>query len=67
MVTPFRAVRMSPGRNASPEIMFSAAQMTAWTMCGQSMARSADIAPSTAAPPDMSAFISSMPSYGLIE
>ena len=53
---------MSPGRNDSPEIMFSAAQIDACTGCGEPSAGSADIAPSTAAPPAMSPFISSMPS-----
>src|SRR4030095_8684186 len=61
-VVPFIARSTSPGRMAAPEGMFSVAAIRPWTStCGLS-AGSARMMPSTAAAPDMSSFIRSMPS-----
>ena len=62
MVVPFIARSTSPGRMAAPEGMFSVAAIRPWTStCGLS-AGSARMMPSTAAAPDMSSFMRSMPS-----
>jgi len=58
---------MSPGRYASPSGMFSAAATTAMVLTGIPISAIAPIAATTAPPPDMSCFISSMNSEGLIE
>ncbi len=67
MVFPLRAVSTSPGRWAPPPGMFSVKGTTAKTLTGRSSSAIACMAPSTAAPPDMSVFISSIALAGLIE
>ena len=67
IVTPLDAVTTSPGRIARPEGMFSVAPTTATTRTGSSSRAIASTAPSTAAPPDMSNFISNILFAGLIE
>src|SRR5829696_6936279 len=57
----------SPGLKASPPGRFSVAGTSATTSSGRSMAPIASIAPSTAAPPLMSNFMSSMPAEGFME
>jgi hypothetical protein len=67
IVFPFMAVTMSPGLTERPLGMFSVAGTTAVIRAGSP---SAAIAPSdsiTAAPPDMSNFISCIFALGLIE
>ncbi len=58
---------MSPGLSAVPQGMFSVAGSTAIRSIGTSSSAIAAIASSTAAPPDMSIFISCIPAEGLIE
>ena len=58
---------MSPGRVAVPLGMFSVAGMQATTLPGSSSSAIAAIVSSTAAPPDMSIFISSILAEGLME
>ena len=66
-VLPFSWVMMSPGRVAVPEGMFSVEGMTATTSSPSPSSAIAATASRTAAPPDMSIFISCMPFEGLIE
>ena len=56
---------MSPGRCAVPEGMFSVAAMSPCTSTGGLRCGRAWKMPRTAAAPDMSSFIRSMPSAGL--
>jgi hypothetical protein len=67
IVVPLRARRMSPGFMERPEGRFSVAPMTAITRTGSPRRAIAAVAPSTAAPPDMSNFISLIFARGLIE
>ncbi len=67
IVTPFDAVTTSPGRIAWPDGMFSVAPTTATIRTGSFSVAIARIAPSTAAPPDMSNFISNILLADLIE
>ena len=64
-VLPLRILRTSPGLMARPPGMFSVVGTNPMTLVGTPAARSTDIAPMTAAAPDMSVFIVSMPSAGL--
>src|SRR5215212_7494069 len=66
-VLPECIVRTSPGLKASPLGRFSVAGTRAMTLSARSSAPSASIVPSTAAPPLMSNFMSSIPPDGLIE
>ncbi len=67
IVLPFIAVTMSPGFIEWPLGMFSVDGTTAVIRTGISSAAIAPIASSTAAPPDMSNFISCIFAAGLIE
>jgi hypothetical protein len=67
IVLPDRARTTSPGLNALPDGRFSVHGMIAITFASNSSSAIAPIADSTAAAPDMSYFISSMRSAGLIE
>ena len=67
IVTPLAAVTTSPGRVAWPDGMFSVAPTTATSRTGSASRAMASTAPSTAAPPDMSNFISNILLAGLIE
>ena len=58
---------MSPGRVAVPLGMFSVEGTHATTLTGSPSSAIAAIASSTAAPPDMSIFISSILAEGLME
>ena len=58
---------MSPGLIAVPEGMFSVEGTTAIRSIGSPSSAIAAIASSTAAPPDMSIFISCIPAPGLSE
>ena len=62
-----RGARMSPGRNASPPGMFSAARRPRRREPAARARRSRRCPAITAAPPAMSPFMSSMPSAGLSE
>ena len=62
IVVPFIARSTSPGRMAEPEGMFSVAAIRPWTSTPGLRAGSARMIPSTAAAPDMSSFMRSMPS-----
>ena len=66
-VLPAALVRTSPGLTALPPGMFSVIGTMATTRTGAFSRAIADIAQITAAPPDMSSFILSMLSAGLIE
>ena len=66
-VLPFSWVMMSPGRIERPEGMFSVEGTTATMSRSMPSSAIAPIASITAAPPDMSIFISCMPADGLIE
>ena len=61
-VLPLRILRTSPGLMARPPGMFSVVGTKAMTFVRTPAARRTDIAPMTAAAPDMSVFIVSMPS-----
>jgi hypothetical protein len=67
IVVPSEAVTMSPGRMAWPEGMFSVAPTTPMTRTGRLSRAIAPTASMTAAPPDMSNFISAILAAGLIE
>jgi hypothetical protein len=67
IVLPFIAVTMSPGLTERPLGMFSVAGTTAVMRAGRPSAAIAPIASMTAAPPDMSNFISCIFPAGLIE
>ena len=67
IVVPFIARTMSPGFTARPEGMFSVAPTTATTFAGRRSRAIAPMASMTAAPPDMSNFISAILAEGLIE
>src|SRR3989304_743014 len=67
IVLPFIAVTTSPGLVAEPEGMFSVVGTRAVTLTGAFSLASAHIAEMTAAPPDISPFISSIPAAGLME
>ena len=67
IVRPFIAVTTSPGLIAVPLGMFSVAGMTAMNSTGRPSAAMSAAPSSTAAPPPMSSFISSMPLEGLME
>ena len=67
IVLPFIAVTMSPGLTAWPPGMFSVAGTTAVIVTGSPSSAMAFIDSSTAAPPDMSNFISLILPLGLIE
>ena len=67
IVVPVLARRMSPGFIAWPLGRFSVAPTTPITRTGRRRRAIAPSASSTAAPPDMSYFISAMPAPGLIE
>ncbi len=67
IVVPVMARTMSPGFIADPLIVFSVEPTTASTRTGSSSSAIARRRPSTAAPPDMSNFISCMLAAGLIE
>ncbi len=67
IVTPLDARTTSPGRIARSDGMFSVAPTTAITLTGSSSLAIASTAPSTAAPPDMSNFISNILLAPLIE
>ena len=67
MVLPDMAVTMSPGRCARLPGMFSTQGMKAVTASGGFNWAMARMAPIMAAPPDISYFIFSMPSEGLME
>ncbi len=67
IVVPFAAVTMSPGRIAWPDGMFSVAPTTPITRTGSPSRAIAPTAATTAAPPDMSNFISCIFAAGLIE
>ena len=67
IVLPFIAVTMSPGFIAWPLGMFSVAGTTAVTRTGRPSAAIAPTDSITAAPPDMSNFISCILAAGLIE
>ena len=62
IVVPFEAVTMSPGRIECPDGMFSAISLTG--SCSRATAATASI---TAAPPDMSNFISAIFAPGFSE
>ena len=64
---PSAAVSTSPGRMARPPGMFSTAGTMPITRTGGASSPIARMAPTTAAPPDMSCFMRPMPSDGLIE
>ena len=66
-VLPFSWVMTSPGLIAVPLGMFSVAGTTATRSSSSPSSAIAATASSTAAPPDMSIFISCMPADGLIE
>ncbi len=67
-VLPLAPVSTSPGRESrAPPGMFSTVGITPITRHGAPSSAIARIAAATAAPPDMSSFIRSMPSAGLIE
>ena len=66
-VRPFRVVMTSPGFTACPLGMFSVAGITARISTGSPSAATSAVPSSTAAPPPMSSFISSIPPEGLIE
>ena len=66
-VLPFIAVTTSLGREALPSGIFSTAATTPMTGTVGFSSAIARIVPITVAPPDMSYFIASMPSAGLIE
>ena len=67
IVLPFIAVTMSPGFTDRPLGMFSVAGTTAVIVAGIPSSAIAAIASITAAPPDMSNFISCIFAEGLIE
>jgi hypothetical protein len=67
MVLPFIAVTMSPGLTAVPLGMFSVEGTTAVSVTGRPRRAIAPVASITAAPPDMSNFISCIFAEGLIE
>ena len=67
IVLPFSAVTMSPGRYDRPLSMFSQAGTTASTRNGRPSSAIAPMVETTAPPPAMSLFISSMRADGLIE
>ena len=67
MVLPAFEVKMSPGRMALPEGMFSTAGMIPTRLIGRLSSEAANRVPSTAAPPAISIFISSIFSAGLRE
>ena len=67
IVTPDLARTMSPGLTERPDGMFSVAPITPATRTGRPSAAIAPTASSTAAPPDMSNFISCIFAAGLIE
>ena len=67
IVVPLRARRMSPGFIECPEGRFSVAPITAISRTGSPRRAIAAVAPSTAAPPDMSNFMSLILLPGLIE
>ena len=67
IVVPFDAVTMSPGRIERPFSMFSVAPTTPITRTGSPSRAIAPTAWTTAAPPDMSNFISCIFAAGLIE
>ena len=67
IVLPFIAVTMSPGLTALPLGMFSVEGTTAVRVTGRPSRAIASVASSTAAPPDMSNFISCILAEGLIE
>ena len=58
---------MSPGLTAVPEGMFSVAPITVTTRTGSPSRAIAAVPSRTAAPPDMSNFMSAIPAGGLIE
>ena len=62
MVLPLRALSTSPGRSADPPGMFSVSGARASTFTGNCRVAMASMAANTAAAPDMSVFIVSMPS-----
>ena len=66
-VLPFSWVMMSPGFIAVPLGMFSVAGIAATRSSSRPSSAIAAKASITAAPPDMSIFISCMPADGLIE
>ena len=67
IVVPVFARTMSPGLSAWPDGRFSVAPITATTRTGSPSAAIAPVASSTAAPPDMSNFISLIFVAGLSE
>jgi hypothetical protein len=67
IVVPVRARTMSPGFIAWPDGRFSVAPITVTTRTGSPRRAIAAVAWSTAAPPDMSNFMSLIPRPGLIE
>ena len=67
IVVPVFARTMSPGLSAWPDGRFSVAPTTATTRTGRPRRAIAPIASSTAAPPDMSNFISLIFAPGLSE
>ena len=67
IVLPFIAVTMSPGFTAWPLGMFSVEGTTAVIVTGRPSSAIPAIASMTAAPPDMSNFISCIFAEGLIE
>ena len=67
IVVPLAAVTTSPGLTAWPSGMFSVAPTTATTRTAKRSSAIASIAPSTAAPPDMSNFMSDILLAFLIE
>ena len=67
MVLPFRIVRTSPGRVASPPSMLSVMGRYALTLTGAATTGSTDIAPMMAAAPHMSIFIIIMPCAVLMD
>ena len=67
IVLPFSAVTMSPGLTDRPLGMFSVDGTTATIRTGRSSSATAPMASITAAPPDMSNFISCIFALGLIE
>ena len=67
IVLPFAAVTMSPGLTARPPGRFSVAPMTATSFTGSRSCAIAATASTTAAPPDMSNFISAIFAPGFSE
>ena len=67
MVLPLPARMISPGLTAEPDGIFSAQAIIPIRFTGSCNAATASIAPSTAAAPVISSFISPIPSDGLIE